>query len=110
MIQEVKDKAKQGIAFLRSGGNQNGFESSAGVLLKDAAQKDKNGLFTLLECEEEGLSDSIVLDKRAKYGFNEVAHEKPPAWYIQFAQSFITPFNGVLFFIASISLVMDVFL
>jgi P-type Mg2+ transporter len=110
MIQGVKDKAKQGIAFLRSGGNQNGFESSAGVLLKDAAQKDKNGLYTLLECEEEGLSDSNVLDKRAKYGLNEVAHERPPAWYIQFAQSFITPFNGVLFFIASISMVMDVFL
>ncbi len=79
-------------------------------LLKDAAQKDKNGLFTLMECGEEGLSDSTVSDKRVKYGYNEVAHEKPPAWYVQFAQSFITPFNGVLFFIASISLVMDVFL
>ena len=110
MIQEVKDRAKQGIAFLRSGGTQSGFESSAGILLKDAAQRDKNDLYTLLECGEEGLSDSNVSDKRAKYGFNEVAHEKPPAWYIQFAQSFLTPFNGVLFFIAGISLVMDVFL
>ncbi len=39
MIQEVKDKAKQGIAFLRSGGNQNGYESSAGIIAKRCSAK-----------------------------------------------------------------------
>lgn len=56
------------------------------------------------------MANNVVENKRIQSGFNEVAHEKSPAWFIQFAQSFSTPFNGVLFFIASISFVMDVFL
>ena len=110
MLKEVKNNAKQKISFLRTGTPQNGFESSAGAILKVAAQLDSEGLYTLLESSKDGLANDVVENKRLQAGFNEVAHEKSPAWFIQFAQSFITPFNGVLFFIASISFVMDVFL
>ncbi|HSY77506.1 MAG TPA: magnesium-translocating P-type ATPase, partial [Bacteroidia bacterium] len=43
-----------------------------------------------------------------KFGPNEVASEKAPAWYIQFAQAWITPFNGILIVIAVISFITDV--
>jgi Mg2+-importing ATPase len=110
MIQQIKDKTKEGISFLKNGIHKSSIDIQAAEFLKKAAQKEPVDLYTLLESGSAGLPDEVVLAKREKYGVNEVLHEKPPAWYIQFAQSFITPFNGVLFFIAGISLVMDVYL
>lgn len=46
MLKEVKNNAKQKISFLRTGTPQNGFESSAGAILKVAAQLDSEGLYT----------------------------------------------------------------
>lgn len=110
MVSDERDKAKQGVSFLRTGDSQNGFESSAGAKLKVSAQLDNEGIYTLLQSCKDGLADDIIESRRLISGFNEVAHEKSPPWYVQFAQSFLTPFNGVLFFIVSISLTMDVFL
>src|SRR5262249_31419685 len=55
-----------------------------------------------------GLSEAEVEERRALYGRNEVAHEKPPTWYEELFRSFITPFNGVLFAVAIVSLFTDV--
>lgn len=71
MIKEVKDKARQGFSFLRAGNTQNGFESTAGAILKVAAQLDSEGLYTLLESNKDGLKDEVVENKRIQAGFNE---------------------------------------
>ena len=57
-----------------------------------------------------GLSDEVVANLQETHGRNEVAREKPPAWYKQLFEAFITPFNGILLFVGSISFVTDVLL
>jgi P-type Mg2+ transporter len=37
-----------------------------------------------------------------------VSHEKPPSWYHQLFDAFLTPFNGVLFAVSIVSLFSDV--
>lgn len=64
----------------------------------------------MLESHETGLTDRQVREKQERFGPNEVAHEKAPAWYIQLLQAFLNPFIGVLIVIALISLITDVFL
>ena len=61
-----------------------------------------------LKTNIKGLNESEVLLRQEQYGANEVAHEKPDAWYVQFAEAFINPFNGVLLAIIIISLFTDV--
>jgi len=56
------------------------------------------------------LSSEQVEKIQESIGFNEVEHEKAPAWYIQLLQAFVNPFIVVLIVIACISLVTDVIL
>jgi Mg2+-importing ATPase len=62
----------------------------------------------LLDASRSGLSEQQVEARREKYGANEVAHEKPPSWYVQLFHAFLTPFNGVLFTVGLVSLFTDV--
>jgi Mg2+-importing ATPase len=57
-----------------------------------------------------GLSLEEVTRRRSQYGANEVAHEKPPTWYVQLFQAFLNPFIGILAFLAAISAVTDIIL
>jgi Mg2+-importing ATPase len=50
------------------------------------------GLGTTLD----GLSHAEVLRRRSEFGFNEVAHEQPPRWYVQFLKAFGNPFIALL--------------
>jgi Mg2+-importing ATPase len=52
-----------------------------------------------------GLTDDEVAARRAQFGRNEIAHEKPPGWYVQLARAFATPFNLLLGSLAAIALV-----
>lgn len=61
-----------------------------------------------LEAVRAGLTEQQVEARQAKYGLNEVTHEKPPKWYQQLFHAFITPFNGVLFAVSIVSLFSDV--
>jgi P-type Mg2+ transporter len=61
-----------------------------------------------METVRTGLTDEQVEDRQAKYGLNEVTHERPPTWYQQLLHAFITPFNGVLFAVSIVSLFSDV--
>ena len=76
--------------------------------LIDASQHNNTDVFALLNTTPGGLSDEGVIERRLQYGKNEVAHEKAPAWYVQFMHAFITPFNGILLFVSCISLCTDV--
>lgn len=46
-----------------------------------------------LETTRGGLRDAEVELRRERFGRNQVAHEKPPAWYTQLFHAFANPFN-----------------
>ena len=56
-----------------------------------------------LGARRNGLNPDEIEERRARFGRNEVAHEKPPAWYVQLAHAFWTPFTLVLMALAVIS-------
>jgi P-type Mg2+ transporter len=67
------------------------------------------GALELLGTNKHGLSEEEVEKRIEQHGLNEVAHEKPPAWYMQLALAFINPFIGVLFALGLVSFFTDVF-
>ncbi|MFI5207238.1 MAG: magnesium-translocating P-type ATPase [Gemmatimonadales bacterium] len=56
-----------------------------------------------LEAERPGLAEDEVLRRREVSGLNEVAHERPPAWYVQLFHAFATPFTIVLTLLSAVS-------
>ncbi len=88
--------------------SSNGFHTNAEIKLKNTAKGDKDFYLTMLNSKETGLSIIEVQNKQKQFGLNEIAHEKAPAWYLQFLQAFLNPFIGVLIIIAIISLITDV--
>ena len=72
------------------------------------ARMGHDGVLNFLQTTMQGLSEEQVEAKREEFGRNEVAHEKPPAWYVQLAEAFLNPFIGVLVFLGCVSLATDV--
>ena len=105
MIKEAAQKIKK--SFLIDTAS-NGFNTNAEIKLKNASKGDKDFYLTMLNSKETGLSFDEVQNKQKQFGLNEIAHEKAPAWYLQFLQAFLNPFIGVLIVIAVISLITDV--
>jgi Mg2+-importing ATPase len=56
-----------------------------------------------LEAERPGLTQGEVLRRRETFGLNDVAHERPPAWYVQLSHAFASPFTIVLTLLAAVS-------
>ena len=57
--------------------------------LKEVATKDDQSCLQLLDSQINGLSSQQIIDRREKFGFNEIASEKAPAWYKQLLLAFI---------------------
>lgn len=76
--------------------------------LRKVAEEGNQFIYTFLESRENGLSRTEVMDRKKIFGFNEIAHEKAPAWYIQLFQAFLNPFIGVLIVLAVVSFIIDV--
>jgi len=108
MITDVREKIKTRIPFKNKAVSLEA--DAAAAKLKEVARADKEAFFALLEAEEGGLTNEAVEYRQTEFGTNEVVHEKAPAWYIQLVQAFITPFNAVLFLIATTSFIIDVVL
>ncbi len=64
--------------------------------LAELAQHDADEALRRLETRRSGLTEAEVEGRRERVGSNEVAHEKPPRWYVQLGHAFINPFIGVL--------------
>lgn len=64
----------------------------------------------VLNSSLKGLTSNEVKNLLEKYGKNEVAHDKPPVWWIQLIRSFFNPFIAILFVIGTTSLFTDVIL
>jgi Mg2+-importing ATPase len=85
-------------------------EDAAAVKLQNASRSDQQFFLSMLDRNWDGLSDTQAKERLLKFGKNEVHHEKAPGWYKQLIQAFINPFIGILFIIAVISFIMDVWL
>jgi Mg2+-importing ATPase len=64
--------------------------------LAQLARREADEVVRTLETRRSGLTETEVEERRARVGRNEVAHEKPPRWYVQLGHAFINPFIGVL--------------
>lgn len=63
-----------------------------------------------LESSVTGLTAHEAEKRLHQYGKNEVAHEKPPVWWLQLAHAFMTPFTLILVVLGLTSLFTDVVL
>jgi len=82
--------------------------SQAVKILQTISGEESTSYFKVLDTDHEGLNENAAEERLEKYGLNEIASKKAPAWYIQYLQAFINPFIGVLIIIAMVSFVMDV--
>lgn len=57
-----------------------------------------------------GLEAVEAENRLLQTGLNEIETDKPPAWYVQLFNSFITPFNGVLIAVALVAFFTDIWL
>jgi len=71
--------------------------------LREIATLSADEALQRLGARRAGLNPDEIEERRARFGRNEVAHEKPPAWYVQLAHAFWTPFTLVLMALAVIS-------
>jgi Mg2+-importing ATPase len=107
-IEKERKLKMPSLSFGKSGNSANSFDPVIAGKLKSAAKANKEELFSNLETCETGLTEEQLAEKQEKFGPNEIASEKAPPWFVQFAQAWITPFNGILLVIAAISFYTDV--
>lgn len=107
MLSTVKNNIKNRLSIPTNG---EGLSEEVIAKIKSVSSSDDNFFFSILETGNEGLSDDDVAEKLKHFGLNEVHHEKAPAWYRQLFHAFINPFIGILFIIAIVSLITDVWL
>lgn len=72
------------------------------------ARKEPQQVYSSLDTRREGLYDVEAVEKRKKYGRNEIVTDKTNQWFVLLIKAFINPFIGILMFLALVSLVMDV--
>lgn len=76
----------------------------------DMSRLDVDMLFSIFRSSHGGLSEVQVEAARARYGSNEVDHEKPLTWHAHLWQAFSNPFNLLLTGLALLSWVTDVYM
>lgn len=75
-----------------------------------AARQPLQNIFSFCQTTSGGLNEEEVAERRKQYGENIVARERSDKWLIAFIKTFINPFIGILFFLALVSMVIDVLL
>ena len=75
----------------------------AGDALQRLAWLSTDAALQALEARPAGLPEEEVERRRELFGTNEVAHEKPPVWYLQLTRAFANPFNFLLTTLAVVS-------
>ena len=73
--------------------------------LRDIASLTADEALARVLSRRTGLTAAEVEERREQYGKNEVAHERPPAWYVQLGHAFVTPFTLVLVALAALSFI-----
>lgn len=86
-----------------------GFNFDSEKLFLIASQSNKN-VYSLLDSRKEGLYTAEAFERLKEVGKNEIVREKNSQWFILLVKAFINPFIGILMFLATISIVLDVLL
>jgi Mg2+-importing ATPase len=73
----------------------------------EEAQHDAAQSLQALRTSPDGISHVEALIRRDQYGPNEIAHERPPAWYVQLLAAFRDPFVLLLLALAVVSLITE---
>ena len=73
------------------------------ALLLESARLSLPELLMRFDTTAAGLPKTEVYDRLALFGPNEIAHERPPAWYVQLLSGFKNPFIAVLLILAVVS-------
>ncbi|QUH18944.1 magnesium-translocating P-type ATPase [Alkaliphilus sp. B6464] len=76
--------------------------------LIDFSKNDMDTIYKIFNTDINGITEEEAGNRVEKYGLNQVEHEKPTPWYIQFVKGFINPFIIVLIALAVISYITDV--
>jgi Mg2+-importing ATPase len=71
--------------------------------IAEAALRGPEEALAALGALREGLTEDEANARLDRYGFNEVAHEKPPRWYEQLPLAFKNPFIILLIGLAVVS-------
>lgn len=72
--------------------------------LIEIAQGNVEEVLEMLNTSPEGLSELQSNLRLGKIGLNEIAHEKPPKWYVQLLKTFQNPLAILLIILATLSL------
>ena len=64
---------------------------------------DAEAVLAELQTTRSGITDEEAESRRARFGANEVAHEKTPPWYVQLRRAFVSPFNLLVTTLAVVS-------
>ncbi|HEX9462970.1 MAG TPA: magnesium-translocating P-type ATPase [Alphaproteobacteria bacterium] len=83
--------------------NGNDASKSAPLRVARDAYLDPAAALTLFETSREGLTHEEAQKRLDRDGRNEVAHEKPPAWYVQLLLTLKNPFTLILAGLALVS-------
>ena len=73
----------------------------------DGAHQSLEAVLSVLRSTPDGLNGVEAVMRRAQWGPNEVAHEKPPGWYVQLLHAFKNPFIVLLLILAVVSFLTD---
>ena len=78
--------------------------SRAAAKLREAARTPAEDLFRVYQTGPNGLSEQDAAERLEQYGPNQVAHERPPTWYVQLWHGFANAFSALLAVLAAVSL------
>jgi P-type Mg2+ transporter len=78
--------------------------SKAIAYLRQSACCSVDDLFSEEGATSVGLSTEVAEERLKKHGLNQVAHERPPAWYLQLWRAFANSFSALLTVLATVSL------
>lgn len=77
------------------------------ILVDSAAQAAKMTL-RAFSSDIDGIDEHAVEERRARYGSNEVRHDKPAPAVVQLLKTFLNPFILILLFLSGVMLCTDV--
>src|SRR5216683_1675823 len=78
--------------------------SRAAAKLREAARTRAEDLFRTYQTGPDGLSERDAAERLEQHGPNQVAHERPPTWYVQLWHGFANAFSALLATLAVVSL------
>jgi P-type Mg2+ transporter len=103
MFQPTVDSVRGG----RNGGDRSkegtAERARSAAQLRDAAQASVDELFASLQTGPRGLGESVAEERLEANGPNQVAHERPPSWYVQLWHGFANAFSALLTVLATVS-------